>query len=43
MRSFIVQADSVGIKEIVDQQFEVAAQIFAAELVPIVEPDVAQR
>jgi len=41
MRSFIVQADSAGIKEIVDQQFEVAAQILAAGLVPIVEPEVS--
>jgi fructose-bisphosphate aldolase class I len=43
MRSFIVQADSAGIKEIVDQQFEVAAQILAAGLVPIVEPEVSIR
>src|SRR4029077_865966 len=41
MRSFIVKADSAGIKEIVDQQFEVAAQILAAGLVPIVEPEVS--
>jgi len=41
MRSFIVQADLAGIKEIVDQQFEVAAQILAAGLVPIVEPEVS--
>jgi fructose-bisphosphate aldolase class I len=41
MRSFIVQADSAGIKEIVDQQFEVAAQILTAGLVPIVEPEVS--
>jgi fructose-bisphosphate aldolase, class I len=41
MRSFIVQADSTGIKEIVDQQFELAAQILAAGLVPIVEPEVS--
>ena len=40
MRSFIIQADSGGIKQIVDQQFEVASQIVAAGLVPIVEPEV---
>jgi fructose-bisphosphate aldolase class I len=40
MRSVIIQADPSGIKEIVNQQFEVAAQILAAGLVPIVEPEV---
>jgi fructose-bisphosphate aldolase class I len=40
MRSFIKQADQGGIEEIVNQQFEVAAQIFAAGLVPIIEPEV---
>jgi fructose-bisphosphate aldolase class I len=40
MRSVINQADSVGIKEIVRQQFEIAAQIIKAGLVPIVEPEV---
>lgn len=40
MRSVINQADPVGIQEIVNQQFEVAAQILAAGLVPIVEPEV---
>jgi fructose-bisphosphate aldolase, class I len=40
MRSFIKQANKEGIKEIVDQQFELAAQIIAAELIPIVEPEV---
>jgi fructose-bisphosphate aldolase class I len=40
MRSVINQADPSGIKEIVNQQFEVAAQILAAGLVPIVEPEV---
>jgi fructose-bisphosphate aldolase class I len=40
MRSVISQADPDGIKEIVNQQFEVAAQILAAGLVPIVEPEV---
>ena len=41
MRSFIVQADAGGIKEIVDQQFEVGAQILAAGLAPILEPEVS--
>jgi len=40
MRSFIKQANPEGIKEIVNQQFELAAQIIAAGLVPIVEPEV---
>src|SRR5215472_10813887 len=40
MRSVINQADPSGIKEVVNQQFEVAAQILAAGLVPIVEPEV---
>ena len=40
MRSFIKQADAEGIKEIVSQQFELAAQIIAAGLLPIVEPEV---
>jgi len=41
MRSFIVQADAAGIKAIVDQQFEVAAQILAVGLAPIIEPEVS--
>jgi fructose-bisphosphate aldolase, class I len=40
MRSFIKQANEGGIKDIVEQQFELAAQIIAAGLVPIVEPEV---
>src|SRR6476659_3156965 len=40
MRSFIKEASEAGIKDIVDQQFELAAQIIAAELLPIVEPEV---
>jgi fructose-bisphosphate aldolase class I len=40
MRSFIKQANSAGIKEIVGQQFEIAARIIAAGLVPIIEPEV---
>src|SRR5207237_4208284 len=40
MRSFVKQANGAGIKDIVAQQFEVARQIIAAGLVPIVEPEV---
>jgi fructose-bisphosphate aldolase class I len=40
MRSVIKQAHAAGIKDIVSQQFEVAGQIIAAGLVPIVEPEV---
>ena len=40
MRSVIKQANEAGIKDIVNQQFELAAQIIAAELMPIVEPEV---
>ncbi len=40
MRSVIKQANAAGIKAIVSQQFEVAAQIIAAGLVPIIEPEV---
>jgi len=40
MRSFIKQANDAGIKDVVAQQFEVARQIIAAGLVPIVEPEV---
>ena len=39
-RSFIKQANEAGIKDIVNQQFELAAQIIAAQLVPIAEPEV---
>jgi fructose-bisphosphate aldolase, class I len=40
MRSVIKQANASGIKDIVNQQFELAAQIIAAGLIPIVEPEV---
>jgi len=40
MRSVIKQANPAGIRAVVDQQFEVARQIIAAGLVPIVEPEV---
>ena len=40
MRSVIKQASTAGIDAIVNQQFEFAAPIIAAGLVPIVEPEV---
>ena len=40
MRSVIKQANVPGIKEIVNQQFELAAHIIDAGLIPIVEPEV---
>jgi fructose-bisphosphate aldolase class I len=40
MRSVIEQANAAGINRIMDQQFEVAEQILAAGLLPIVEPEV---
>jgi fructose-bisphosphate aldolase class I len=40
MRSVIDQANSAGIREIVNQQFETARPIVAAGLIPIVEPEV---
>jgi fructose-bisphosphate aldolase class I len=40
MRSFIKRASDAGIKAVVDQQFEVAKEIVAADLVPIIEPEV---
>src|SRR4030095_13820340 len=40
MRSLVRQANGAGIKDIVTQQFEAARQIVAADVVPIVEPEV---
>jgi fructose-bisphosphate aldolase class I len=40
MRSVIKQANPAGIKNVVQQQFEVAGRIIEAGLVPIVEPEV---
>jgi fructose-bisphosphate aldolase class I len=40
MRSVIKQSNAAGVKAIVRQQFEVGAQIIAAGLVPIIEPEV---
>ncbi len=43
MRSVINQANATGIQAVIEQQFEVAAQILAAGLVAIVEPEVNIR
>ncbi|MDE5052779.1 fructose bisphosphate aldolase [Niallia taxi] len=40
MRSVIKEANSNGIKKVVDQQFEVGKQIIEMGLVPIIEPEV---
>jgi fructose-bisphosphate aldolase, class I len=40
MRSVIKQANQVGIKDIVIQQFEIGQQISSADLVPILEPEI---
>jgi fructose-bisphosphate aldolase class I len=40
MRSFIKQANAQGIKDVVNQQFELAAQIITGGLMPIVEPEI---
>jgi fructose-bisphosphate aldolase class I len=40
MRSVINRANAAGIQAVVHQQFEVAAQILAAGLMPIIEPEV---
>jgi fructose-bisphosphate aldolase class I len=40
MRSFVKQVNEAGIKDVVSQQFEIARQIIAADLVPIIEPEV---
>ena len=40
MRSVIKQANPVGVKNVVQQQFEVAGRIIDTGLVPIVEPEV---
>lgn len=43
MRSLIKVANPAGIKAVVDQQFQVAHQILAADLLPIIEPEVDIR
>lgn len=40
MRSVIKELNEEGIAKVVDQQFEIARQIMAAGLVPIIEPEV---
>ena len=40
MRSVIWEADKAGIHAIVKQQFDIAEQIVASDLVPIIEPEV---
>lgn len=40
MRSVIKEANEEGIKEVVDQQFEIAKKIISYGLVPIIEPEV---
>jgi fructose-bisphosphate aldolase class I len=40
MRSVVQLANEAGVNAVVDQQFEVAAEIIAAGLVPIIEPEV---
>ena len=40
MRSFIKEANPSGIKKIVQQQFDIANQIAAKGLIPIIEPEV---
>lgn len=40
MRSVIYEANEQGIKDVVDQQFEIATIICEAGLVPIIEPEV---
>jgi fructose-bisphosphate aldolase, class I len=43
MRSFIKEPNGDGIKAVVDQQFEIAREIIAADLIPIIEPEVDIR
>ena len=40
MRSVIKQANAVGVKAVVEQQFEIGKQICVKGLVPIIEPEV---
>lgn len=40
MRSVIKLADAAGIEAVVSQQFEIGRQILAADLMPIIEPEV---
>ena len=40
MRSVINGADNIGIKDLVDQQFDIGEEILSHDLVPIIEPEV---
>jgi fructose-bisphosphate aldolase class I len=40
MRSVVKFANDAGVKSVVDQQFDIARQILAAGLVPIIEPEI---
>ena len=40
MRSLILSANEVGIKEVLKQQFDLAKQIYHEGLIPIIEPEV---
>ncbi|QWZ07733.1 fructose bisphosphate aldolase [Nocardioides panacis] len=40
MRSVVLTADDTGVSSVVAQQFEVARQILAAGLVPVIEPEI---
>ena len=40
MRSVVTLADPVGIQAVVDQQFAIARDVLAVDLVPIIEPEV---
>jgi len=40
MRSVIKQANEAGVKDIVNQQFEIGRQISSKDLVPILEPEI---
>jgi fructose-bisphosphate aldolase, class I len=40
MRSVIKQANEAGVKDIVNQQFEIGGQIISKDLVPILEPEI---
>jgi fructose-bisphosphate aldolase, class I len=40
MRSVVRLANDAGVKSVVDQQFDIARQILAAGLVPIIEPEI---
>ncbi len=40
-RSYILEANATGIKDIVAQQFEVGEQVCAAGLIPILEPEIS--